>query len=400
MISAVLSLCFYGVLFPSSSLSPQDVEARLRGHVYSLAADSMEGRGIRTDGIDSAERYILDQIMAMDLCALFPWGQTDSFPGPEARPLVNILASLPEDDHTGELVLLTAHYDHLGLTEPDSCGRQVSYNGAHDNASGVAMVLEAARILMHQEVPRRTVGFVFFSGEEEGLWGSRHFGSTLRIRGREVFAVVNVDAVGHLGSGALLTVGLQGQAGLDSLVAGALDKRGICLERTPRSYASGDHAPFLELGIPAFMITTGPHPLMNSPGDDPETLDYSGMRILTEAVVCLVMDLADLTTCLEEPPPPEQMPPLSRGKKARFGIVPDFTFQGEGVRAQAMVPGSPAELAGVQPGDVIRSIGDYPVANLKDLARALREHDPGTEVVVLLRRDGEQRALTVTLVAR
>lgn len=337
---------------------------RLRAHVAALASDSMEGRGLGTLGISRAAAYLSRELDALGLQAAPPWAGGDTVRGGE-RPVVNLVRSWGREPY----LVLCAHYDHLGV------GRDGVYLGAHDNASGVAVVLEASRVL------KTTLGHGFlvclFSGEEDGLVGSRALAS--RIPPGEVKAALCVDAVGHLDS----TLLLMGDRQLGDLVGRVGAAMGLRTAEGP--WGGSDHASFLEAGIPAVGLSTGPHPLMNTPGDAPHTLDYEGMRRVVQVVVSALHEFAALPIRRAAPGPP-----VGEGmrRRVRLGTIPDLSF-GSGYRVEGVVADSPAWRAGIREGDLVEGVDGLPVGNARDLAQILAARAPGDTVVVRVRRGSE-----------
>jgi membrane-associated protease RseP (regulator of RpoE activity) len=256
----------------------------------------------------------------------------------------------------------------------------------------VAAVIEATRILLEGQPLRSGLLIAFFSGEEEGLIGSS---ALLAAAGPEqVRVAICVDAVGHLDS-TLLLMGLAGQPLLDSVVAASVGA--LRLSRAPELWA-GDHASFLARGIPALGISTGPHALMNTPRDDPSTLDYAGLAAVTRALVDIVRAVDSLNVRLETPTVPELTRPAPR--TARFGTMPDFGHTEAGVRVAGVVPGSPAAAAGILPGDDLVSMAGNAIGGPGDLAKVLRGLAPGDTVVVEYRRQGTSATVLVVLDSR
>lgn len=373
----------------------------LRSHVYTLAADSMEGRGIGTRGLECASEYIRKYIGMLSAGSSLQSASVDSFTGPHGTKLVNISTMIPGMNHDIPRILVAAHYDHLGIAAQDSLGIVHVMNGAHDNASGVAAVLEVARILAsNPEPPRRSIEFQFFTGEEVGLLGSRHYVKSRGSLRDSIFTIVNVDAIGHLGDNALISIGLMGQSALSDIVQTCAESLMLEIIESPHSYESGDHAPFLAVGIPGFQLTTGPHILMNTPEDDAGTLDYQGLGHITQFIRAVVESLAISDILLDPPEPPHSVHQDSGRSRVRFGIVPSFAFSGVGVQVQNSITGSPAENAGIREGDIIRAIDNHTIDTLGDLASALRYYVPGDSATITYFRSDTIRSDRVIFVGR
>ncbi len=369
-----------GVLLTVASLACADVSIdSLRAHVAALAADSMEGRGLGTCGIRRAEAYLRRELASRGFSRP-SWVPPDTVRGGD-RPVVNVIAGAGQDSG---MIALCAHYDHLGLA---SCGTPLP--GAHDNASGVAVVLEAARVL-------RDPGGILvclFSGEEEGRVGSQAFVG--RIPSGRIRAALCIDAVGHLDS-TVMVIGGAGQPTLETLVTRSLGAHGVRPTLIP-SLPSGDHVSFLEHGIPALGLSTGPHLSVHTTEDDASILDYEGMATIARAVVDAARSIRP-DVALEVPPPPAAHGTTRR--TVRLGTLPDHAFEGPGLRVADVVRGSPAEEAGIAPGDLLVAIDDRAVEGVASLARILGSYAPGDTVRVTVVRGNKKVRIPVRLAPR
>jgi hypothetical protein len=313
--------------------------------------------------------------------------------------LCNIVATIPGANPAWkeECVVVGAHYDHLGLGWPDvraGCEGQV-HNGADDNASGVAVLLEVARALA-QSRPPRTIVFVAFAGEEWGLKGSRRFVTTMTAK---PFAMVNLDTVGRLGAQKLMLLGTGTAEEWKHIAMGVGYTTGVEAVCIPQDPGGSDQVAFHEAGIPAIQLFTGPHEDYHRPTDDVEKVDAEGLvkvaTFLRETVAYLAERDRPLTKAGAAPAPAG-----GEGRKVSLGTVPDFAFAGPGVKVQSVVEGSPAAKAGVQAGDVLLAIDATELKTLRDLSEALKAHAAGDVVRLRVKRGTEELALDATLVAR
>ncbi|MFC1707392.1 M20/M25/M40 family metallo-hydrolase [Planctomycetota bacterium] len=317
--------------------------------------------------------------------------------------LANVLGVLPgtNPDKNRESVVVGAHYDHLGLGWPDVHDGDEGevHNGADDNASGVAVLLELARVL--QRSPQeRTVIFAAFTGEEAGLLGSRHFlGHSGSYRPEGIVGMVNLDTVGRLESRKLTVFGVGSARQMIHVVMGAGYVTGLETEPVSDDPGGSDQVSFLEKGVPAIQLFTGPHADYHRPGDDPEKLDYGGMV----RVAAFAKEIIDYLAATGTPPTPtiagsSARPEGKQGpRKVSLGTVPDFGYKGSGVRISGVVPGSAAEHAGLREGDVVTGIDDTPIASLRDLSDQLKQHRPGDRISISYVRDGKQLSTSATL---
>lgn len=418
-----------------AELPPAFSQARLAAHVEALAAPALEGRGLGTPGERSAAEYVAGEMKA---AGLVPAGDEGGFlqrfpvrttADGDPADVANVVGLLPGSDlaRKDESVAVVAHYDHLGKGWPDvrrEFAGQV-HPGADDNASGVAVLLELARA-MKDEKPRRGVVFLAVTGEEAGRLGSKRWVAGPSSRdARKTLAAVNLDTVGRLGTGKLQVLGTGTAAEWIHAVRGATWVTGVETKAVPETFESSDHATFVEAGIPAVQLFTGPHADYHRPSDTAEKVDVPGLAKVAAVAKELVSWLAGREQPLSVSIPARDagaagpratgaatasaggaaVPPSAGGpqpaqRRVSFGTVPDFAFEGPGVRVDSVVAGSPAEKAGVLPGDVLMKLDGIGVANLRDYSDRLKGMRPGQVVTATIVRGGTERDVRVTLVER
>jgi Zn-dependent M28 family amino/carboxypeptidase len=322
--------------------------------------------------------------------------------------LKNVLGRIEGADESLAPVVVGAHYDHLGLGWPDvrEGNEGQIHNGADDNASGVAVLLELARVLGGDFTPRRDVILAAFTGEESGLRGSRRFVDSLGKKPSEaVFAMVNLDSVGRLEGRKLKVLGTGSAKEWVHIVMGVGYTAGIQAESIGKDSGGGDQVSFLIKGIPAVHVFAGPHPDYHSPTDDADKIDADGMMqaaVLVKEMAAYLADRAEpLTLTLEEALAPRPDGDGERGgRRASLGTMPDFAYQDGGVRVAAVMPGSAAEGAGMREGDIITAIDDREVKDLPSFSELLKELAPGETVTVHFLRDGKPSSVEAVLKAR
>ena len=311
-----------------------------------------------------------------------------------------------------ETIVVGAHYDHLGYGGAGSLafGSRAIHNGADDNASGTAMVLELARRLARRPdpLPRRIV-FIAFSGEERGLLGSKHYVNHPLCPLEQTVAMVNFDMVGRLNSENAVTIfGAGTIPGLDSLVAALAASQGLkpkLIEGTQAEFNASDHASFYYKDIPVLFVFTGTHPDYHRPSDDTERINFEGMTRIADFGELLLLDLA------RRPKRPEfaklpgrPMGPLAarggRGSGAYLGTRPAYGEEIEGVKLDGVTEGSPAEKAGLRAGDIIIRFDGKRVGSIEDYMEYLSSRKPGDTVEVIIQRDGKEESLKATLGSR
>ena len=320
----------------------------------------------------------------------------------------NVLAWLPAAGQpTPETVVVGAHYDHIGHGDASSLANKDEegeiHNGADDNASGVAVVLELARKLARREERRRNVLFAFWSGEELGLIGSSHFVEKPPLPLENIVAYFNFDMVGRLRDNKL---SLQG-VGSSSVWRGVIERRnipaGFDLSLLDDPYLPTDSTAFYPKGIPILSFFTGSHEDYNRPTDDPDTLDYQGMVRISEFGTAIVNDVVSND---ERPDYVEVQVSAPAGGgdrdslRAYLGTIPDYTTDLAGVAISGVRGDGPADKAGMRGGDVIVEFAGQRIANIYEYTYALDAVKIGEPVEVVVLRDGDRVTLRIVPEAR
>ncbi len=403
-------------LLAASALPAQAPAAvdRVSADLRYLAADEREGRGVGTEGLDAAATYLAERLAAIGLepggtegyfqpFAIDPTAPAVAHAGIEAADVKNVVGVIPG---TGALatqaVVLGAHYDHLGLggmgsMEPDSAG--VVHNGADDNASGTAALLEAARLLAGRDAPaRRTMIFVAFTAEELGLIGSSHYADHPVAPHDSTIAMINFDMVGRLRSDTLLAIGMGSAEELPALLDSVNAAHGFVLLRSDDPYGRSDHSTFYTRGVPATHFFTNVHEDYHRTTDDWQRINSAGITRIAGLAADLAFALAvrpERLTFVQVEQPQTAM--RGGGYGAWLGTIPDMTSTPGGVRLTGVRAGSPADEAGMQAGDILVRLGEFEIADLYAMTDALRAHKPGDTVTLVVVRDGERVELTATL---
>jgi len=305
--------------------------------------------------------------------------------------------------------VIGAHYDHLGLggrhsMAPDATGEV--HNGADDNASGTAALIEMARAITAARVqPPRTLVFIAFAGEELGLLGSAWYVDHPVVPLEQTTAMVNLDMIGRP-AGRILVSGVESAPSLDGDVKAASAGRRVAVKafREGAGVGSSDDTTFLLRRVPAIGFFSGFHADYHRPSDDWDKIDATGATEVTRLAVALVEHIAARSErpVFVEPPVQPRMTSAGdgRGYGPYFGSVPDFADSGTGVRFADVRNGSPAAKAGFRRGDVLVRFGGAPIANIQDFTYQLRKRQPGDTVEVVVLREGKEVTAQVTLVPR
>jgi len=373
----------------------------LRVDVGYLSSDLLKGRETGTDGERLAAQYLVQRFRELGLAPGLDsaWVQPFDFtysPNPHApsgggtpRTGRNVVAHL--DRGAERTVVIGAHYDGLGYGGVGSRapGDSLIHNGADDNASGVAALLEIARQLQASDARSANIFFVAFSGEELGLYGSKHFVDALPVPADRVSYMINLDMVGRLDDERRLVVSGTGTspawgAALDA----ASTATDLALAEDPSGLGASDHTSFYLEDIPAVHLFTGAHDDYHTPADDSHRIDYEGLHDVATFAVRLVEALDDNgALAFTETDNDNQDRRMSFD--VTLGIMPDYVFEGEGMRIDAVTEDDgPAGRAGLQEGDVIVRVGDVAVGDIYAYMDALGQLEPGDTATVVVERDG------------
>lgn len=323
----------------------------------------------------------------------------------DTRNVVGVLEG--SGPHANETVVVGAHYDHLGhgglLSGSLAVLSRDIHNGADDNASGTAMLLEMARRLARRAdpLPRRVV-FIAFSGEERGLLGSQHYVENPIYPLSDTVMMVNFDMVGRLNERNELTLyGTGTSPGLD-VMADTLGKTaGFTIKKIADGFGPSDHQSFYTKDVPVLFVFTGTHSDYHRPSDDTERINFRGMSRIADLSELFLLELA------RRPERPAFVKVASKGHaagdpgrvaiSAYLGSIPDYNEDIKGVKLNGVREGSPAEKGGLKKDDVIVGFGGKPIGTIYDYTENLGRFKPGDKVEVVVKRDGKEVKLQVTL---
>ena len=323
----------------------------------------------------------------------------------------NVAGLLPGRDGplADEVVILGAHYDHLGLGGQNSQSAQLIgqiHNGADDNASGTAGVLELAAALAKDSGPRRrSYLFIAFAGEELGLHGSTYWTQHPTVPAEKVVAMINLDMIGRSRGNQVFVNWVGTSPGFQSLVTDSAAAVGIDA-RTSQSGPSGsDHMAFYAKNLPVLFFFSGLHSDYHRPSDDWDKINAPGAVKILDLVYRVAISLSNgdrrpQFTKVETAAPASQATGGGAGYGPYFGSIPDMTDEVKGVRFADIRPDSPAARAGLKRGDILVRFAEGEIANLEDFTFMLRKHKPGDVVEVTVLRDNHPFTVEVKLEVR
>ncbi len=317
----------------------------------------------------------------------------------------NIVALLHGNDPVlkDQYIVVGAHYDHLGMGGPGSGSRAIDtvavHNGADDNASGVAMVIELAEKVASEKKNKRSIIFAAFGAEEMGLVGSKALTAEPPVETDKMVGMFNFDMVGRLdtATNGLSVGGTQTAKETESILADL--NPGFELAMSPEGVGPSDHASFYLQNVPVLFISTGAHSDYHSPLDDADRINYEGMKKVADYSYSLLMEIANRDSMLtfQEAGPKFQR---SRGGRLRvtFGIMPDFAgLEKRGLRVDAVTKGKPADRGGMKKGDIITAIEGKKVGGIHDYMSRLQTLKVGDRVSVDIIRDDKETVLIIEL---
>ena len=377
-------------------------ENKINEDVSFLADDALEGRKTGTKGEQEAAKYIAERYESLGLSAIGteryfqdfsfktstdPHKETEFVTVNEDSTITgrNVLGFL--DNGKEHTVIIGAHYDHLGYGGEGSLhrGEDAIHNGADDNASGVAVMLNLAGKLKNANTNNNYL-FIAFSGEELGLLGSNYFVKNPTIDIKKMNYMLNMDMVGRLKADSTLAVYGTGTSPIFKQVITASNDNFKIIENES-GVGPSDHTSFYLNDIPVLHFFTGQHEDYHKPGDDSEKLNYEGMATISEYIYTIITDLDD-NGKLAYRKTKDQSADTPRFKVG-MGVIPDYLFDGEGMRIDGVSEDKPAEKAGLLKGDIVVKLGTVDVTDVQTYMKALSVFDKGDSTTVVVKRNGK-----------
>ena len=295
------------------------------------------------------------------------------------------------NNRAANTVLLGAHFNHIGFGEDgnslDHAADHLIHNGADDNASGVAALIEISRLIKKSNYKNNNYLFLAFSGEELGLFGSKYFVDHPTIDMSQANYMLNMDMVGRLNdSTKTLLIGGYGTSTLWPPLFNSLrNNKNISVKFDSSGTGASDHTSFYRKNIPVLFFFTGLHSDYHKATDDADKINFTGENIIVQYIYKIIEYVNKKGKVVFTPTIERQM-----GTMATFsvtlGIMPDYTFSGVGVRVDGISEGRPAQKAGLETGDIIIQLGDHPVSSLEDYMRALNKFKKGDKTKVTVKR--------------
>lgn len=382
---------------------------QLRVDVVYLASDLLEGREPGTQGEYLAAQYISQRFEEIGLAPKGTdgsWFQPFTFKAssnPHAseeekseRSGKNVLGYI--DNGASHTIVIGAHYDHLGYGEYGSryVGDPEIHNGADDNASGVAVMLDLAQRLTSAPLTHNNYLFLAFSAEEWGLIGSKHFVNHPLVDLDHISCMINLDMVGRLNEEKVLVVNGVGTSPAWKKALDAISGESLKIKTTDSGIGPSDHTSFYLKDIPVVHFFSGQHTDYHKPIDDAPLLNYEGMAEISSFIYTLMDSLDSPEKLTFTPTKNESQSRTAASFKVTLGVMPDYVSEEEGMRIDAVIEGRPGQKAGLEDGDVVIQIGEYEVGDIYSYMEALSKFEKGDQTMVKVIREGKELEFEVT----
>ena len=410
-IKKIILLFFLTINYPICSWSQADISVnKLKKHITYLASDNLEGRGTGSKGEQKAAKYIAKQFKKM---GLKPAGTEGAFfheysfkklsnphgaEEPNQTPIKSQNVAGFLDNGADVTIIVGAHYDHLGLGHDknslDANPDGKIHNGADDNASGTAGVIELARFFSnnHKKEPFNFL-FVCFSGEELGLIGSKKFAETPSVSVDKINYMVNMDMIGRYRADKGLIVHGYGTSPLWGKM---LEIIPTDIKIIPDSSGVGpsDFTSFYLKNLPVLGFFTGQHSNYHKPSDDANLINYEGEKHVLAYIARIIE--ATCTFPKMEFSETKQPQNANRSFKVTMGVMPDYAFDKKGMRIDGVTDGRPASKAGILAGDIVLKIGDFDIKDVYAYMDALSKFNKGDTTKIVVHRGDKDLVLDIT----
>jgi hypothetical protein len=381
----------------SSAQTNSEIVELLKKDVTYLADDKLEGRETGTAGSEAAAEYIAKRFME---AGLQPKGDNGTFfqvfnqkpKGVHGETLSDTVKEVSVKNVLGYIgngsattIVIGAHYDHLGYGDEGSLntGTKAIHNGADDNASGTAALLQLAKSL-NEKHKNNNYLFIAFSGEEKGLWGSNYYSKNSTIPISTVNYMINMDMVGRLAENKLAIYGTGTSPVWNELLKKVIPDS-IKLTKTESGVGPSDHTSFYLKDIPVLHFFTGQHADYHKPSDDVDKINFNGMVTVIDFIEKVVAELND-DGKLAFTKTKEEDKANTPAFKVTLGVMPDYMFSGKGMQISAVREGKPAAKAGLLAGDIVIKIGKTNVTDMQTYMQALSLYKSGDKVKVVALR--------------
>lgn len=396
----LLGICLVACTNTITENKPVSLIGDYTADVTFLADDSLEGREVGTQGELIAADYIAAR---MKENGLSPLGDNNTYFQVFSRKMKahphdtigegkkiegrNVLGFI--DNNAEQTIVIGAHYDHLGYGEEGSLADSAGqiHNGADDNASGVAALLGLAKKLNSQKI-KHNVLFIAFTGEEKGLWGSNYFVKNAAVPPSNMAFMINMDMVGRLDTNNRLAIYGIGTSPVFKPILDSCNVFQFQSKFDSSGVGPSDHTSFYLEDVPVLHFFTGQHKDYHKPTDDTEFINFEGIEKVADYIESIVISLDKLDSIPFTKT--KEKSKKARAFKVTLGVIPDYLFDGKGMRIDGVKEDRPASNAGIEKGDIVVKMGEFSVTSMTDYMECLSKFEKGSVVKVVVDRGGEK----------
>ena len=407
---------FTGLTISYAQINSKDIKK----HITYLASDKLKGRGTSSPEETMAAEYIANQF---EKCKLIPKGTGlsnsieknpldkffyeykfktpanphDTVGKGEKKKSKDVVAFL--DNKAASTIVIGAHYDHLGLGHDhnslDANPEGKIHNGADDNASGTTGVIELAKYFANNgKTEKYNFLFICFSGEELGLIGSKKWCENPTIPLESINYMINMDMIGRFNDSTkkIIIYGV----GTSPTWVPLIDKIAgdISVKKDSSGIGPSDQTSFYLKNIPVLHFFTGQHSDYHKPSDDVEKINAEGEKKVLDLIVNLINETEALPKLIFTATKSSET--KSASFKVTMGVMPDYAFEGKGMRIDGVTDGKPGFKAGVKTGDVVIKLGEDDVDSVQTYMKALSKFKKGDSTTVKVLRGKEELMLNIT----
>ena len=404
-----LAVILFLFIFIISCSSENTYKNKMKSDVEYLSSDQLEGRSTGSKGANLAGKYIKNRFKELSIKPMGEDGYFQKFSfKPKSHPheKITVSDSIIENSITANnvigfinnnsdnTVVIGAHYDHLGYGGEGSLYRDSDikiHNGADDNASGVSLMLDLAAKL--KDNINNNYLFIAFSGEELGLLGSNFFVKNSTINIKSINYMINMDMVGRLNTDNTLAVYGLGTSPIFKQTIKSNNQNFKIIENES-GIGPSDHTSFYLSDIPVLHFFTGQHSDYHKPSDDSNLINYKGMNLISNFIYTIISDLNDngKLPFRETKNESQEVPRF----KVSLGVIPDYLYDGKGMRIDGVSQGRPAEKAGFQKGDIVIKLGDEDITDMMSYMKALSKYKKGDKAEVQISRKNKLSIKKIT----
>jgi hypothetical protein len=375
-------------------------------HIKYLSSDELEGRYPGSKGSDLAIDYIATDYKRSRLS---PLGSDDylqffDFTNQQGKKIKipNVVGMIPGTTLKDEYIVIGAHFDHLGYGGAHSGSLEMNssaiHNGADDNASGIAGMLElASKLSSERKKIKRSLIFIAFNAEEQGIFGSKYFVKNSPVNTSNIITMINLDMIGRLNN---LSLNISG-TGTSPLFNNILDKISkkhyLNINKNPEGFGPSDHSSFYSNNIPVLFFFTGGHSDYHKPSDDWNKINSSGQKKIVDMIYDVVLEIDNNTKRpkFTEAGPKSMASPGRVKLKVTFGFMPSYSSTGKGLGVDGVRTEGPAGKAGLVKGDIILEINGEVVKDIYAYMGILEKLKPGESSEVKVLRNNNEITLTI-----